>query len=155
MVSIIARYKDEVALSPVDFFSIGHVLMGQIVFFAVYHVARFLLDFASGYALKLGLVSAVGIGMLWEPFENFMLYRWGYKFEGRRDSLINSIADIIFVSIGALASYYYPLGILHLAVICVEFTAFFYFRYRILYKKSEWIRQAEMRREHARLYAES
>ncbi|MHA1275295.1 MAG: hypothetical protein ACTSQS_17970, partial [Promethearchaeota archaeon] len=52
------------------------------------------------YFLMLILVIVVAI--VWEILENTLLLEWGFKFEGRKDSFVNALWDIIFVIIGGL-----------------------------------------------------
>ena len=48
------------------------------------------------------IILAIAVFIIWEILENTLFVEMGVKFEGRRDSLINAIWDIIFGFIGGL-----------------------------------------------------
>ncbi len=131
----IARDKEEVAVSPVDFFSIGHVLMGQLSFFVVHLVIWYGIGYHRSFEGIWCLVTSVIIGILWEPFENVVLMRYGMKFEDKRDTLVNSVFDILFVTMGGLIAFSIRYWWLNFTLVLLEFALFFYLRWKILVEK--------------------
>ena len=132
-----ARTKDDIPKAAVDFFSIGHVLMGQITFFIVYAM----LFFWPGFSESVGdpikpefwcVVVSIIVGLIWEPLENILLWKMGLKFEGRKDSWLNIIFDIIFVTAGALLAYAINYWQINLALTIGEFILFFLLRWYFL-----------------------
>ncbi len=103
---IVGTDKDEVGRSPIDYFSWGHVDMGIATFLllslinTIPSLIEKTLIYIIPYFLMLILVLVVAI--VWEILENTLLLEWGFKFEGRKDSFVNALWDIIFVIIGGL-----------------------------------------------------
>ena len=129
-----ARTKDGISKAAFDFFSIGHILMGQIAYFLAWFFVRsdggVLYTFV-GEPTNPGLYAlyfAIFIGLIWEPIENVILWKMGLKFEGKRDSWLNLIFDIILVTGGAVMAYsihYWPTN---LTLVIIEFVLFFVIR---------------------------
>ncbi len=100
---IIAERIAEVGISAMDFFTWGHIAMG-FGFFALLsflHVYFKYVKQNDKFPIWLAFLITVIIGIFWEFFENFVLWSWGLKFEGRQDSLLNASMDIIFVTLAA------------------------------------------------------
>ncbi len=100
---IIAERIAEVGISAMDFFTWGHIAMG-FGFFALLsflHVYFKYVKQNEKFPIWLAFLITVIIGIFWEFFENFVLWSWGLKFEGRQDSLLNASMDIIFVTLAA------------------------------------------------------
>jgi len=100
---IIAEIIAEVGISAMDFFTWGHIAMG-FGFFALLsflHVYFKYVKQNDKFPIWLAFLITVIIGIFWEFFENFVLWSWGLKFEGRQDSLLNASMDIIFVTLAA------------------------------------------------------
>ncbi len=114
---IVATTIPEVGISAFDFYSFGHICMGIgiFLFFSLFYVVPMLHGTSDKPWLKLWMVWAItfAIGIAWEFFENIVLYDMGLKFEGRRDSIINSISDIILVGIGGAGSWIFALHIIN------------------------------------------
>jgi hypothetical protein len=135
-----ATTKDDIPKAAVDFFSIGHVLMGQIAYFITYSLVN--VDFgplyeAVGSPIKpnfWAVIVAIVVGIIWEPVENIILWKMGLKFEGKRDSWLNLIFDILFVTGGALLGYFIHIWGVNLALVIIEFIAFFVIRWYFLEK---------------------
>lgn len=124
-----ARTKDDISKAAVDFFSIGHILMGQIIFSIVYGLLVYVPEFnawvGSPADPKLwAFIVAVLCGILWEPIENIILYKLGLKFESKRDSWLNLIFDTIFVTIGATLSYFINVWQINLLLVIIEIILF-------------------------------
>ena len=101
-----AESTDEVSRKPIDYFSWGHIGMGVVVFL-LWSLINLMPSLALGsivfpvffwFSIVLTIVTAI----VWEIIENTLFVHIGIKFEDRRDSFINAIADIVFVIIGGL-----------------------------------------------------
>lgn len=100
---IIAETIAEVGNSAMDFFTWGHIAMG-FGFFALFSLLHGYFKYVKQndkFPIWLAFLITVIIGIFWEFFENFVLWSWGLKFEGRQDSLLNASMDIIFVTLAA------------------------------------------------------
>jgi hypothetical protein len=139
-IKFFATSKSDIPYSAVDFFSIGHVLMGQIAYFITYALVN--ADFgpiydAIGSPLKpnfWAIVVSVIVGIAWEPIENIILWKMGLKFESKRDSILNVVFDIIFVTCGALFAYSIHVWQVNLTIVIIEFILFFSIRWYFLNK---------------------
>ncbi|MHA1819038.1 MAG: DUF2585 family protein [Promethearchaeota archaeon] len=120
-----ATTGDEIAKAPVDFYSIGHILMGQIIFFVVYAILKWPLAEKVSDIEVWAIIIAIISGIVWEPIENIILYKLGLKYENKRDSIANAIFDIIFVTLGALLAHWINNWEINLTLVIVEFTIFF------------------------------
>ncbi|MEJ2248791.1 MAG: hypothetical protein P8Y70_05230 [Candidatus Lokiarchaeota archaeon] len=106
----IAENVSEVGVSFFDFYSIGHICMGigVFLFFSLFYTVP--MSKQEGYK-QVGMplwvvwIITVIIGIAWEFLENIIFYEWGIKFEGRRDSLLNVISDIMLVGVGGLSTW--------------------------------------------------
>lgn len=107
--TIIAETIDEVGIAAFDYFTWGHLWMGTFFFtlLSLIHVLfRYIINPAPDFSkdpfpIWVAFLITVIIGIVWEPFENFVLYAWGMKFENRQDSLLNASMDIVTVTIAA------------------------------------------------------
>ena len=109
MSDIVAESKQEVGRAPIDYFSWGHVDMG-IAVFLLWSMINLIPSAVVGDLIDivpfwLSIVLTIVVAVVWEILENTLFVDIGIKFEGRRDSLINSIWDIIFVIIGGLVMW--------------------------------------------------
>ncbi|MHA1728041.1 MAG: DUF2585 family protein [Promethearchaeota archaeon] len=133
-----ASRKEDISRAACDFFSIGHIMMGQLFFWIAYMLFTISSPFSAPF-LSLGLTSewwdvliSVILGILWEPFENIVMYYAGWKFEGRRDSLLNAMFDIIFWSLGAIAALLINNWIINLVLVVIEIIAWSIIRWYFL-----------------------
>ena len=92
---LIAITRECVSLAAFDFFSFAHVLMG-IIIFLVYSLF-YVFQKNPLYSLNESVIFVLIAGILWEIIENTIVFSLGCKFEGRKDSILNSITDIILV----------------------------------------------------------
>jgi hypothetical protein len=99
---IIGTTRKDVNESPIDFYSIGHVVFGYTVFFLSFWVSTLLVIEKRLYSL----IVTILIGILWEILENTYLAKTKYKFDERKDSVENSLFDILFVFGGGVLSEY-------------------------------------------------
>lgn len=120
-----ARDDDDIATSAVDFFSLGHILMGQISFIICYLVMTYWIGNTDTTTVKKwSLIITIIFGIVWEPFENIIVWKMGLKFENRRDSILNIIFDILFVILGGVLAWIITIWWVNLIVIIVEFILF-------------------------------
>ena len=99
---IIARCKDDVGISAIDFFSFGHIIAGYMTFLIIFNI------FCGIYGFPLNfyyLYYIFILGIVWELIENFFLFKIHIKFAQRRDSKINSLMDIAFLVSGGFFAY--------------------------------------------------
>jgi hypothetical protein len=105
-----ATSAENVGIAAFDFYSLGHIAMGVgiFLFFSLFYTIPMRGKGNSRVLLPLWAVwiITVACGILWEWVENSLFIDLGIKFEGRHDSLINIITDIIFVGIGGLGMWY-------------------------------------------------
>lgn len=99
---LIATNFREVAKRPIDFFSIGHIIFGYVSFLIIYGVLSYL-KFPLDCRTWSMFASIIG-GIFWEIIENVLLIRimssmWG------KDSVENSLSDLVFDLIGIIAGY--------------------------------------------------
>ena len=100
----VAQDISQVGVSPLDSYSIGHVAMGVMAWLIIslgyslyqYYGLPPLFELWGVFLLTLA------VAVVWELFENTIFWYAGKKFENRRDSILNSIWDIIFVMLGAV-----------------------------------------------------
>ncbi|MFW9876711.1 MAG: hypothetical protein ACFFG0_26755 [Candidatus Thorarchaeota archaeon] len=110
---ILARRAEHIGISPIDFFSLGHLFMGYITFLGFYGTISLFFGISLNFFYLLGNIF---IGIIWEAVENFILYKLKFKFAQRRDSIINSLMDIIFFLFG---------GIIAMLIVLLEIYLFF------------------------------
>ena len=122
-----ATKKSDISRAAIDFFSLGHIIMGQFLFFLVYAIIP--LTSLSWDAQMWGLWTSITLGVIWEPFENIIMYKMGFKFEGQLDSIVNAIFDIIFWTLGAVMAYFINNWIINLILFIVESILWFYLRW--------------------------
>lgn len=120
MIKVFARNKDDVSKAAIDFFSFGHTIGGYFAF--VVSDALFLVLIGE-YLILLCIFVIFLCGVLWEVIENTFFFKKNIKFGYRRDSLVNSVMDVIMFTSGGI-----------IAAVCFELspntflftTAFFY-----------------------------
>jgi hypothetical protein len=106
-VPFIGLLEDYVGRSPWDYYSWGHLAFG-IGGFSLFSLIITLGEFLVGttplpwYFILLFVVIA---GIIWEIFENTILWRLGLKYENRKDTFINTFFDILFVFIGGIGTW--------------------------------------------------
>ena len=100
---ILARRAEHVGISPIDFFSLGHLFMGYITFLGFYGTFSLFFGIPLNFFYLLGNIF---VGITWESVENFILYELKFKFAHRRDSIINSFMDTCFFLLGGVISMF-------------------------------------------------
>lgn len=100
---IVARCKEDVGISAIDFFSFIHITFGFFTFLAFYLLFHLFFGIPINISyLGLNFLAAI----IWETIENFILYEFKLKYKHRRDSKINSFMDIMFFFLGGLLGFY-------------------------------------------------
>ena len=84
------------------------------------------------------------ISIIWELIENFWLYKLNIKFAHRRDSLINSITDVIFFVLGGIIAlliifFYFDLFLIITIVLFYLITILGYYWARFSLKRVKQI----------------
>lgn len=120
---LITIEKECTGISPLDFFSLGHLVMGHLGYIFISMLFSTL-----NIWLMLSVVLSVAIG--WEVIENLFLHRKGLKFEHRRDSSANLFSDILIVVFAAYISSLLSIWI-SIVLVGVELAVFIYFRQRV------------------------
>ena len=144
MTLLIATNINEVGISLLDFFSIGHVCMGigMFLFFSLIYSFFKKTDFKS--SLYCSFLLSIAGAIIWELIENILFINWGLKFGNVRDSIFNLVSDMFFVGMGAFFMMvlrfrfdklkkkifdYYLVGIL---IFLFYILLYFFFRYLTL-----------------------
>lgn len=115
MGNFVAKTKREVNISAIDFFTIGHLVMGYIAWIIAAIIIFFTpLDDSITLSIAdkcLAMACAIVIGIAWEYIENFIFINTkrfaSVKFEGREDSLSNSLTDIVGVIGGGAIAWWF------------------------------------------------
>lgn len=106
------------------------MVFGQCIFLILYPFS----ETNTWEFLLLNACIALIAAIVWEGIENVYLYKWGWKFENRKDSRINSIFDVIFVCAGNVLANYIPYLTLNVIVI-VEILFFSICYWQVVLKK--------------------
>jgi uncharacterized membrane protein YeaQ/YmgE (transglycosylase-associated protein family) len=103
----IAETIDEVGVSWLDFYSIGHLCfgIGVFLFFSLFYTIPKHKGHTPIFSLLFVFILTFIILIVWELLENLLFIQLDWKFEGRPDSWQNITADIIIGVIGALSSW--------------------------------------------------
>jgi len=100
---VLARNKEEVGISAIDFFSCTHVVLGYLILLTNYTILNLSFEISFDYFLLLLNIIA---SLSWELLENFVLYKFKIKYRHRRDSKINAFMDMVFFFFGGLIGIY-------------------------------------------------
>ena len=104
---LIAQSKEEVGQKPIDFFSLGHIILVFICFGLSFIFLKYSIFVVSDIVSKLISISVVSyVALIWEFIENFSQSGLSIKFSKERDSLINSLSDIVFTSLGGILAFF-------------------------------------------------
>ena len=101
MNKIFAKDREDISKAAIDFFSLGHLLVGYFAYIVLN--ALFLILF-NDISLIFALISIIFGGMLWEVIENTFLVKKNIKFGNRKDSTINSLMDVVMLFLGGFLS---------------------------------------------------
>jgi len=100
----VARTYTQISQKAIDYFSLIHILFGLISYYLSYFIMMLIglpIDFISG----MGLAYVMNISLVWEFFENFILSKTKLKKNSRKDSLQNSLMDLVFTEIGGIIGF--------------------------------------------------
>ncbi len=106
-IPLVGATSEYVGRSPWDFYSWGHICTG-IAAFLIFSLLITLTEIFIGPPILMWwhvLSFVVIFAIIWELFENIVLWRLGVKFENRQDSIWNSLWDIIFTTGGGLLAW--------------------------------------------------
>ena len=106
-VDFFATDPSMVGIAWFDFYSIGHFCFGIAVFlfFSLFYTIPKHNGKTPLFSLLFVFILTLGILVLWEALENFLLIDLGWKFECRPDSWQNITTDLIFGTIGGIVSW--------------------------------------------------
>lgn len=140
MKKLYAISKEEVNRLPFDYNSFGHVVFGQMTFiFALVVGIFFNLNFPDFNVGIFASVFTLGTAIVWEFFENDFLKK--HFVDKRRDSLINSITDVILGMFGmssiSIQFLFSELSMNQFIITCVVFIVIFLSLYVIEYERYE------------------
>jgi len=97
MTKLITLKKEDVCYNWLDYHSIGHFIKGLIEFI--------FLSLLGIFSPLLCLLIVFMLGLIFEIIENSLLIP--IKFEGRKDSVENSLMDILLVALGGITEYFF------------------------------------------------
>ncbi|MFX0009647.1 MAG: hypothetical protein ACFE9R_04980 [Candidatus Hermodarchaeota archaeon] len=131
--------------SPWDFYSWGHIALG-IASFSILSLLITVTEVLIGPSIFdwwMILLFTIAVAIIWEILENTVILWWGWRPRNRRDSFVNALWDIIFVTIGGastwlikwivmdlnsiLGRYFYISAILFFVIIMIAYFLGFYF----------------------------
>jgi hypothetical protein len=105
----IAKKQDELSKIPIDFYSVGHIVLGQIAHTTSTSICL-LITGNLFFSIVVGIVAGLFISLFWEVFENMYLYKTNFKNfftpeqNRQKDTLENSLFDQLFAFIGVCIS---------------------------------------------------
>jgi hypothetical protein len=106
-VPFVGTIDDYLSRSPWDYYSWGHIALG-IASFSLLSLMITITEAFIGpsfIAWWFILLSTFLVGVIWEIFENTIIYWAGWRPHNRRDTFINSLWDIIFVTGGGASTW--------------------------------------------------
>lgn len=107
-VPFVGLLEDYVGRSPLDYYSWGHIAFG-IGAFSIFSLIITLWELYVGPATLpwyFILIFVIIVGIVWEIFENTILWKLGVKYENRKDTFINAFFDIVFVIVGGIVTWF-------------------------------------------------
>ncbi len=110
---LVATTVNEVGVSWIDFYSLGHICfgIGAFLVFSLFYTIPKAKGYTPIFSLLMVFISTLIVLVCWELMENILfvyidqVMSTTIKFEGRPDSLQNSIADVLFGIIGAIGAW--------------------------------------------------
>ena len=105
----IAENINEVGISWLDFYSIGHICfgIGAFTILSLFYTIPKKKGKTPLVSLLFVFILSILLFIGWELLENLLFIEIGWKFEGRLDSLPNIISDILMGIVGALGSWFF------------------------------------------------
>lgn len=102
-IPFVGAVKDYVGRSAWDFYSWGHINMGiaAFIFFSLFiTIPEYYFGQGAGFIpWWLAFFLTIVVGILWEVLENTLIYYWGWR-PGGKDTTLNAIWDMVFVTLG-------------------------------------------------------
>lgn len=99
--NFIAKTFDEVGKSAIDFHSFNHIIFGYVAYLLVYIIGGIFFSInIRGYYIAISIT----LGIIWEVFENIGYPNAFFRIWGK-DSLENSLMDIVFDVIGVMIGF--------------------------------------------------
>ncbi|GAB4317834.1 MAG: hypothetical protein Kow0069_20700 [Promethearchaeota archaeon] len=123
------RDESDVAEAAVDFYSLGHVIFGQVTFWICYMLFAYWVPDVVYPVKTWSLVITIVVGIAWEPIENLLLWKLGLKFENKQDSWLNIVFDVIFVVVGGILAWVITIWWVNLILFIAELVVFLILRY--------------------------
>ena len=107
---LFGKKKEDLDKFPFDFFSVGHFILGHIGYIIIYLMGFYsTIPFIRNILMEYVLGITIFIGLFWELLENNICIKT--RFKKQKDSLNNSLCDILCVFIGAaiicIIAYFY------------------------------------------------
>ncbi|MFX1315430.1 MAG: hypothetical protein ACFE9T_06165 [Promethearchaeota archaeon] len=107
-VPFIGLLEDYVGRSPIDFYSWGHIDLGIgsfIIFSLIITVYQYFWEQPATLEWYWIYIMVIIVAIVWELFENIVLWRLGLKYEDRKDTVLNAFFDVVFVMTGAVVMW--------------------------------------------------
>lgn len=103
---LVAQNKQEISNKPIDVYTVGHILMGVICYVIIFSFFGMV-----GVSNWISLVGTILFGVVWEYIENFIISKTILKHQKRKDSLENSLTDVVFTAIGGFIGFIFGLEV--------------------------------------------
>lgn len=102
---LIARNKGEVAESAIDYYSLMHIVFGCITFLIAVMFLNLFPPIKEDNIIMFALMGSLYVAIIWEIIENYVIDKTRLKHMQKKDSLINSLTDIIFTHAGSILGF--------------------------------------------------
>ena len=102
----VAQSEFEISQKPIDIYTISHFITGIIAYLCLFPILEPIFSYESKY---ISLIIVLIWGVLWEYIENFMLSKTRLKINKTKDSLRNSLTDIVANGIGGIVTFFSPI----------------------------------------------
>lgn len=141
-----ATEKDKINKEPFDFFTLGHFVFGYITYIvslAVFVCLGFIHEFFIEISKPYSIIGTILVGIFWEVLENGWIYEKGLKFGDRKDSILNSHVDVLFVVIGGITSSlvmnlpFIPALVISLVIVIVFLAMYDFYAKKLIDNKNE------------------
>ncbi len=105
---LIGTTPEEVGIALFDFFSIGHITFGIGIFllFSFFYTIQTKRGITPYFSLLFVYICTFCVLLIWELLENTLFVSLGIKFEGRLDSWMNILTDLIMGAFGGLCTWF-------------------------------------------------
>ena len=111
---LFGKKKEDLDKFPLDFYSVGHFILGHIGYIIIYLMGFYsTIPLIHNILMEYVLGITIFIGLFWELLENNICIKT--RFKKQKDSLNNSLCDILCVFIGATI-----IGIFMSSISCIS-----------------------------------